>query len=116
MHKVPADCEDDNLSDGLGDNSEFNQSLHWMQRLNVIGDEIEMLKMFDDESVLFSGGKVFEKSAELSLSTNSHLNIDIKPFDLNDYYEIVQKLNSSEIQINVMATGIVVNTFVKILE
>ena len=116
MHKVPGDCEDDNLSDGLGDESEFNQSLYWMQRLNVIGDEVEMLKMLDDESVSFTGGKVFEKSAELSLTTNSHLDIDIKPFDLNDYYEIVQKLNSAEIPINVMATGIVVNTFVKILE
>jgi len=43
VHKVPGDCEDDNLSDGLGDESEFNQSLYWMQRLNVIGDEVEML-------------------------------------------------------------------------
>jgi hypothetical protein len=86
-----------------------------MQRLNVIGDEVEMLKMLDDESVSFTG-KVFEKSSDLSLTTNSHLDIDIKPFDINDYYEIVQKLNSAEIHINVMSTGIVVNTFVKILE
>jgi hypothetical protein len=50
------------------------------------------------------------------MTTNSHMQIDVKEFNLRDYYEIAQKIKSGEILINIHATGIVVRTFVKILE
>lgn len=50
------------------------------------------------------------------MTTNSHMQIDVKEFNLRDYYEIAQKIKIGEILINIHATGIVVRTFVKILE
>ena len=74
-----------------------------------------MLNMLNNDDVSFAG-KFDSQTSDLELSTNSHLNIDVKEFNISDYYEIVQKLKSGDIHINVMSTGIVMRTFVKILE
>lgn len=81
----------------------------------MIGEELEMLNMLNNDDVSFAG-KFDSQTSDLELSTNSHLNIDVKEFNISDYYEIVQKLKSGDIHINVMSTGIVMRTFVKILE
>ena len=81
----------------------------------MIGEELEMLNMLNNDNVSFAG-KFDSQASDLELSTNSHLNIDVKEFNIGDYYEIMQKLKSGDIHINVMATGIVMRTFVKILE
>ena len=74
-----------------------------------------MLNMLNNDDVSFAG-KFDSQTSDLELSTNSHLNIDVKEFNIHDYYEIVQKLKTGDIHINVMSTGIVMRTFVKILE
>ena len=81
----------------------------------MIGEELEMLNMLNNDDVSFAD-KFDSQTSGLELSTNSHLNIDVKEFNISDYYEIVQKLKSGDIHINVMSTGIVMRTFVKILE
>lgn len=52
---ILGDADDGELSDGLCEGTELDQSLYWMQRLNVIGEELEMLRMLDDDDVSFSG-------------------------------------------------------------
>lgn len=56
--------------------------------MNVIGEELEMLKMLDND-VFSCGSKFSQSGSELELSTNSHLNIPVKEFNIYDYNEIV---------------------------
>jgi hypothetical protein len=46
-----------------------------------------MLKMLDDDDASF--GKFSSSGSELELTTNSHLNIPVKEFNIYDYNEIV---------------------------
>jgi hypothetical protein len=57
--------------------------------LNVIGEELDMLKMLDDDDASFGSKFSSQMGSELELSTNSHLNIPVKEFNIFDYNEIV---------------------------
>jgi hypothetical protein len=55
-----------------------------MQRLNLIGEETEMLRILDND-VSFKSQYDGINDSMLSMKNDSHLNIEIKEFNIDDY-------------------------------
>lgn len=55
-----------------------------MQRLNLIGEETEMLRILENDASFKSQFDGLDDSM-LSMRNDSHLNVEIKEFNIDDY-------------------------------
>jgi hypothetical protein len=62
-----------------------------MQELNKIGEELELLRVLDDPDASFGR---FTSGSDLELSTNSHLHINVKEFNIDDYIQMAERIRS----------------------
>ncbi len=86
-----------------------------MRELNILNEELSLLNILNDDNsfIAKSGGP---DNTDLNMTTNSHLDINVREFNIYEFLSVVKKIQSGEILINIKSTGIVVRTFVKLLE
>lgn len=75
-----------NESDPEFEIDDANQSLLLMEKLNSISLQSDFMRALDNDMTFKLDGA---QEASLDISTNSHLNVKIKAFNLTNYSEII---------------------------